>query len=477
MKRFTLFLVVALALAIGAIVFLWPSPQALRVCTVTGDVHNNVSLADIPSRDYAKVPGGGKGIPLVKLIEASKPLSSEYSILLMGADGLVAQLIGDELGGCYFVKKDGGWNTVATQHPVNANIKDLHKIVIVDETNSPDLGAGIISQTENLLRITAGNMHRQQLSRYMYLEGETALERGYSISLFKEKLVLPVTSLTDEEVSAVLVMSKDGEYERFVGPGYIELSNNEINYLHPRNKTSIRNIAGAIINPPPLSVMDAYTDSLYYINNGEKVMVVVIDGLGWHQYEYARSKALIPNLMALGPAAMANTVYTPVTNAGLAAIVSGQPPAVNGIRDRSVREPKALTIFDVLEADGKTHVLVEGSTGILKLNTNTVFSADLYNDGSTDDDVFGNAMAEAAKTPDFILVHFHGFDDAGHAYGPLAPRTMGVLETIDAYIGLLLKEWTGKVIVLADHGMHYQDAEGDHGLFQAEDMFVPYIIN
>ena len=209
MKRFTLFLVVALALAIGAIVFLWPSPQALRVYAVTGDVHNNVSLADIPSRDYAKVPGRRQGIPLVKLIEASKPLSSEHSILLMGTDGLVAQQ-GDELGGCYFVKKDGGWNTVATQHPVNANIKDLHKIVIVDETNSPDLGAGIISQTENLLRITAGKMHRQLLSRYMYLEGETALERGYSISLFKEKLVLPVTSLTDEEVSAVLVMSKDG---------------------------------------------------------------------------------------------------------------------------------------------------------------------------------------------------------------------------------------------------------------------------
>lgn len=476
MKRFIVFLVVALALAIGAIVFLWPSPQALRVCIVTGDVENNVSLADIPLRDYAKVPEGGRGIPLVKLIEASKPLSSEYSILLMGADGLVSKLNGDELGGCYFVKKDGSWNTVATQHPAEANIKDLSKIVIVDETMSPDLGATFISQTENLLHITAGNMHRQQLSRYLYLQGETALDRGYSVSLYKEKLVLPVANLTDEEVSAVLVMSRDGEYERFTGGGYIELNNNEINYLHPRTKTSIGNIAGAIINPPSLSVMDAYTDSLYYLNNGERVMVIVIDGFGYHQYEYARDKALIPNIMSLGPAAKANTVYTPVTNAGLGAIVSGQPPAVSGIID-SVRQPKVQTIFDILEGEEKTHVLVAGSTDILQLNTETILSPDLYNDGTTDDDVFGNAMAQAAKHPDYLLVHFHGVDDAGHNYGPLAAKTMDALEAIDAYVGLLLQQWPGKAIILSDHGMHYQDVQGDHGLFQAEDMFVPYIIN
>ena len=477
MKKLILFLVVALALAISAIVFLWPSSQAIRACIVTGDVQNNLFLVEIPWGDYARVPGGGRGIPLVKLIEASKPLSSEYSILLMGADGLFAQINGDELEGCYIIKKDGGWNTVASQHPVNANIKDLSKVVIVDETGSPDLGATIISQTENILHITPGNMYLQQLTLYPYLDGETALDKGYSLSLYKEKLVFPLAAVTDEEISAVLVMSKDGKYERFTGAGYIELDNNEINYLHPQTKTSIGNIAGAIINPPPLSVMDTYTDSLYYINKGEKVMVIVIDGLGYHQYEYAQEKAMTPNLTALGSAIRVNTVYTPVTNAGLAAIVSGQPSGTNGIIDRSVREPLVPTIFDYLEAEQKTHVLVEGSTGILKLNTETIFSADLYNDGTTDDDVFGNAMAQAEKHPDFLLVHFHGVDDAGHNYGPLANKTMEVLQTIDAYTGLLLKEWTGKVIIVADHGMHHQDAAGDHGLFQMEDMFVPYFIN
>jgi predicted AlkP superfamily pyrophosphatase or phosphodiesterase len=206
-------------------------------------------------------------------------------------------------------------------------------------------------------------------------------------------------------------------------------------------------------------------------------MVILIDGLSYYQFEQARDNGLIPNLAALGAAVKVNTVYRPVTNAGLAAIVTGQPPSVNGIVDRSTREPKVQTIFDLLEAEHKTHILVEGSASILKLNTDTVYSADLYNDGNTDDDVFGNAMAQIEKQPDYLLIHFHGVDDAGHNYGPLAEETMEVLAMVDVYTGLLLKEWTGKVIVVADHGMHFADPEGDHGNFQLEDMFVPYIIN
>ncbi len=477
MKKFTLFLVLALALALAAIVFLWPGQEAVRACVVTGDVLNNVALAELPRNSYVKIPGGGRGIPLVNLVEASQPLSGEYSILLLGNDGLFAQLKGDELGGCYIVKKDGGWNTVATQHPVNAGIKDISKIVIADETEGLDFGVNIISQNENLLHLTPGNMFRQQLTCYPYLEGETELEEGYAISLFKQKQVLPLTAVTAEEINSVLVMGKGGEYERFNGAGYLELSNNEINYLHPESKTVVRNIAGAIINPPPLSIMDTYTDSLYYIDRGERVMVILIDGLSYYQFEQARDNGLIPNLAALGAAVKVNTVYRPVTNAGLAAIVTGQPPSVNGIVDRSTREPKVQTIFDLLEAEHKTHILVEGSASILKLNTDTVYSADLYNDGNTDDDVFGNAMAQIEKQPDYLLIHFHGVDDAGHNYGPLAEETMEVLAMVDVYTGLLLKEWTGKVIVVADHGMHFADPEGDHGNFQLEDMFVPYIIN
>ena len=67
MKKFTLFLVLALALALAAIVYLWPGQEASRACVVTGDVLNNVALAELPRNSYVKIPGGGRGIPLVNL--------------------------------------------------------------------------------------------------------------------------------------------------------------------------------------------------------------------------------------------------------------------------------------------------------------------------------------------------------------------------------------------------------------------------
>ena len=476
MKKSFIFMGLVLALALAVIIFLWPGPETVGPCIVTGDVLNNISLADLPKNYYVKIPGGGRGIPLVKLLEAAQPLSSEYSLLLMG-DSLFAQFKGEELGGCYIVKIDGGWSTVAKQHPPGAEINNLRRIVIADETADLALGVNVITQTENLLHITPGNMFRRQLLCYPYIQRESEHKDGYAFSLFEQKQVLPLSSITDEEIDAVLVMGKNGEYERFDGAGYLELCNNEINYLQPGNKTAIRNIAGAIINPPALSVMDAHTDSLYYLNKDERVMVILIEGLGYSQYEIAREKGLVPNLTSVGTAIRVNTVYKPVANAALAAIVTGQPPVINGIFDCSSQQPKIKTIFDWLEEEQKTHVLVEGSTSVLTLNTKTKYSADLYKDGNTDDDVFGNALNQIQKQPDYLLVHFHGVNAAGHEFGPLDARTMEVLEKVDAYVGLLLKEWTGKVIVVAGHGMQAANSAEECGNFSYEEMFVPYIID
>lgn len=476
MKKSFLFMGLALALALVVIIYLWPGPESVGPCIVTGDVHNNISLADLPNKYYVKIPGGGRGIPLVKLLEAAQPLSSEYSILLMG-DSLFAEFKGDELGGCYIVKKDGGWSTVAKRHPPGAEINNLCRIVIADETADLALGVNVITQTENLLHITPGNMFRRQLLCYPYIQRESEHKDGYAFSLFEQKQVLPLSSMTDEEIHAVLVMGKNGEYERFDGAGYLELCNNEINYLQPGNQTTIRNIAGAIINPPALSVMDAHTDSLYYLNKDERVMVILIEGLNYSQYEVARKKGLVANLTAVGSAIRVNTIYKPVANAALAAIVTGQPPAINGIIDCSLQQPKIKTIFDWLEEENKTHILVEGDTSILTLNTKTIYSPDFYKDGNTDDDVFGNALNQIQNQPDFLLVHFHGVKAAGLDFGPLDAKTLAVLEKVDAYVGLLLKEWAGKVIVVAGHGMPAADSADDCGCFSYEEMFVPYIID
>lgn len=478
MKKLALVLAVLLALAIGSIVHLWPSPVPLQMCVVTGDVSDEIALGDLAEDAFSKLPqGGGRGLSLTKLIELAKPTSNDYSILLLSSDDCFIQLKGKELEGCYIVREEGNWNAVMTIQPPSTALKNLKKIIVADDTSGLVGGVNVISQNENILSITPGNMFRQQVSCYAHFAGTEEDEEEHVATLFHQKRVLPLASAAKEEIKSVIVMGKGGEFANLPGAGYLELSGSAINYLSPEGKTVVRNIAGVIINPPLLTVKDAYTDSIRYLENHERVMLVIIDGLGYHQFKEAREKELLPNIVALGPAERASTVYKPVVASGLAAIITGQPPSINGVGDAIAKELAMPTIFDLLDEELKSHVYVGATAPPIKFKGNIKVSQSIDGSGSTDADVFGGAMDEILKKPDYLVVHFRGIDDAGHKYGPFALQTMEALKALDAYIGLMLLEWDGKVIVAASHGMHSVGDEGSHGNFQYEDMIVPYITN
>lgn len=472
-------MITVVAILVTAVILMVSKNKEAKACLVTGDVQKNISVEEVQNKDYTKFEVDNhklKGIPLVKLIKHSIPQSKKYSILLMGYDGLFAKLNGDELKDCYVVNRQGSWDIIAINHPINANIKDLEEIIVTDETGSLEIGVNIISQTKNLFHTTPGNMILEEMIIYPYLDGQTQVNDKNGISLYKQKKVIPLSKVIHEEVKSILVMSHKGEMKYFTELGYLEVNKNTINYMEPKNRTTIQDIAGIIINPPNQSVLDTYEDSLYYVNKDEKVMLVYIDGFGYHQYEYAKKNELIPHLTNFGSGTLVNTVYKSVTNAGFCAMITGQPPIVNGIKDRSVRIPKIPTIFDVIHKN-KNHVLIESNGGILKLNTKTIYSIDENNDKSTDKEVYENTIKQLQEKQDFVMVHFHGVDDAGHNYGDLNDQTMKVLTEVDGYIGSLLEVWDGKVIIVSDHGMHSVEDHGDHGSFRYEDMFVPYLIN
>jgi predicted AlkP superfamily pyrophosphatase or phosphodiesterase len=77
---------------------------------------------------------------------------------------------------------------------------------------------------------------------------------------------------------------------------------------------------------------------------------------------------------------------------------------------------------------------------------------------------------------EYVMVHYHSVDDFGHDYGAVVDETMAELKVIDGYIEELVAQWDGKVILLADHGMHSTEEAGDHGMFRIEDFVVPYVI-
>jgi hypothetical protein len=213
------------------------------------------------------------------------------------------------------------------------------------------------------------------------------------------------------------------------------------------------------------------------------VLLIFLDGFGYVRYVEARDTGLIPNLVALGEPLIGLTVYPPCTSVATAALLTGALPWVNGVDQRGIRKTETETLFDVASAAGLQVVAVEGDALAFNLrNAEMQLSGDRDGNGSTDDNVLGNALAVLdGGMPDLFYVHFHGIDDAGHTYGPNTPEEEAVIRQVDAAVGQLLAALPADtlIVIFADHGMHRVEEEGrlgNHEHLIERDMFIPIFV-
>lgn len=212
----------------------------------------------------------------------------------------------------------------------------------------------------------------------------------------------------------------------------------------------------------------------------DRAVLIILDGLGFRWYEASRGQGVTPFLDGLDAPTLARSVYPPVTRVSMAAILSGALPSVNGVRDRGTRNLAVQSILQAVTEAGRRAVVVEGEALPINMpGAELRLSGDRDGDGYTDDNTFCNAMAVIAEgLPEFLLVHFHGIDDAGHTYGPDSAEYRERMTAVDGYLERLLAGFPAGTLVLitADHGMHTVhegDKLGNHGTLSGEDMFVP----
>ena len=277
--------------------------------------------------------------------------------------------------------------------------------------------------------------------------------------------------IVDIPFQRALVMGEMGEVD-YIEEGYFKRDKDSLYYIGKDKE--IKNIVGVVIDPPETSIKDAYYDMERYLED-EKVLFILLDGFGYHQYEYARENGFLSFLEEF-EARKVLSVYKPVTNAGLAAIITGKSPEENGVYSRKQRELNVDSIFKVAKDLNKNIAYIEGNIGILDTEVEPILNLDKNKDGYTDDEVYMSTLKAIEEGKDFVFTHFHGIDDAGHTFGPLAVETMERIKLIDSYIQNILSHWDGITIITADHGMHSIDEAGDHGDFRYEDLIVPYII-
>jgi len=300
----------------------------------------------------------------------------------------------------------------------------------------------------------------------------TSEENIKTIDLDTVEATFTLEDILDEPAEEALLMGRFGEVRAIEG-GYFQNSGQSIDYITEENE-KVEDIVGIIIEPPSLSITKAYYHMKEEMEKG-KVMFLLLDGFGYHQYEYAKEKGYIP-FLENQEALKALGVYKPVTNAGLGAIITGKTPEENGVYSREQRELRTDSIFKIALDSGKNTKYIEGNIGILNTEIQPILNLDENKNGYTDDEVFASILKAIEENTSFIFGHFHGIDDANHTYGPLSEVAMKRVKTIDTYIEEIANIWDGTIIISADHGAHTTEDGGDHGEFRYEDLIVPYII-
>ena len=419
-------------------------------------------------------------LELKELLAQAEPLTKNYTIFLQGKDGLTATLDSKSIERSYLTfSNENGWETINLNHPVSSNIKDLEAIIIVSNEPLWDYGVNVITPEANLLNITPGQLYTRPYIVSPQYEGTSTVEKNgqvYSTSVYtRHRWIKPEDLLDLSKSKNIFIIGEAGKMLKHQ-KGMLELRENSVDYVIPETKARLHNVEGIVLEAPIARNSDAFYDTQHYLESGQRVLVIILDGFGYHQYMYSRNNAQAPFLQSLTIAEKAMTVYQPVTNAGLATIFTGTTPDVNGVHSRKQREMLVPDIFALANQLGKKSVYIEGNIKILKTGVEPELHLDENSNGSFEDEIFNSALSHLKIMPDLLVVHFHSIDDMGHRYGDLARETLAQIQKIDEYTRQLVEGWAGKVIITADHGMHTVPEGGSHGSVRYEDWFIPYII-
>ena len=449
---------------------------------ILGDIQNPLSmnsLADAPATLQIKYRE--KTIDVVsldQLVQDAGPYGANYQVLYIAHDGFSAHISSDNLTESYLtLNRDHGWEAINLNHPVSSNIKHIKDIVIFSEDIPADQRFNIIAPGRTLSSISIGEMYRNGYSITSSLRGSASIthegEEFHATTYYRYKTIDIEDYVSLDGRDSVVVVGSKGEVEQLRQDGRFILNKNSLDYM-AGDEVIIPQAKGIIVDTPDTHITDVYYDIREAFDRGSKILVILVDGLGYHQYEYASTRGLTPFMQKLPEPQRAVVAYPSVTPVNMAASLSGELPHVNGVFERGIRQSDSQTIFGYGVEQGKTMTAIIGPIATIELEIDPIFTVDENNDGSTDDEKTEIALNLIGDDQDLMFVHYKNVDKTGHTYGGLHENTLEEISRVDAYLQELVLNWQGKVLIYSDHGMYDIEDGGDHGAIHPESMFTPY---
>lgn len=414
---------------------------------------------------------------LADIIAQAKPMGKATQLYLLSSDGFSSAIKAKDIEDCYIsFTANNGWEAVNLKHPINSNVKLLQEIIVVSDGNAQDFGFRVINPNANLVQTTPGQLEVQSLREYSYLEGRAEIQHNgqtYESSVYTRRRVFQLGDLTPVNNEDMLMVIGAKGQNRLVSQAWFQVKDNSINYWQPEERSTLENVRGVVINLPGASVMDTYSDALHYLQNEEKVLVIVVDGLTFHQYSTAAADGMTPFLQKAGLVQKALGVYPLGTNVGFAALLTGKTPEENGVITANDQMLLAPSLFAAAKKLNKSTLLIEPVQTLLNLEVQPLISKDQNDSGSADDEVSALTLANLDKGHDLITVRFHAVAASAQQYGEAAQQTLAAVRETDKYIADIAAAWKGRIIITADQAASFA---GSSTNISCDNMFVPYLL-
>lgn len=449
--------------------------------TITGDVENVLTLTDYAAyavKETTYKDGSVPSIALLSVLEDVIPVGKDISLFFVSSDGVMAEVTYAEIdeNSVLLLTSENGWQFYSEKHPPQSGIKQMEKIVVCAKETMSTQKCFRVIYGEEYLTLTYGQLFNAEALTQSVLEGEAQMH-DTTTNVYTKRELIPldkyIEALGATTQSTALAYFGDNSQKEIDIKGYIEWRGNSVDYIGTDKKSREKDIIGIWIDAPEASVTDISSLALDRAKEG-RVMIIELDGAGYynileHTPEFISSKSMMPG----------RTVMPSISNVSLAAIVTGELPSVNGVTARGMHELLVDDMFAAAEASGLKCAVVEGSSQLITMSIKQTLNPDTNGDGYTDSEVQATALEMIEAGSEFVYIHFHGYDDVAHTYGPSSEQAAKKLDELDGYVSALCASFKGTVIITADHGQHTTtDIEkiGNHGEFLPMDMTVPIIV-
>ena len=396
------------------------TPTYVPPLQVVGDVNHSLRLENpdqLGKREQINYDGKKyQVLRLMDIIEEAQPVALPGQLYLVSSDGFTSSFPAQGLEKCYITfTPENGWEALNLNHPINSNAKMLQEIVVVADGSVPDFGLAVMNQDTDLVRVTPGQLYSRPLMEYPYKEGKAAVEnqgKTYETSVYTKRRVFRLSDLTSvQEGDMMLVLGEKGQHRLVENRGYFELKENYINCLQMDTRSQVEKVKGVIITPPAASIMDVYYDTRHWLENGERVLILVVDGLNYRQYTRAVGNGQVPFLQKMGPVTQATGVYPLATNVWLAAMLTGVAPEENGVITEKDRDLKVPTLFALANKLQKKSLLLQAEPAALNTEIEPIIGRAENGCQTAEAELYALALDKLDQDYDLIMVRWPGIID------------------------------------------------------------------